>query len=55
MIKGIICRLFHKIEFLNNLFTDKVSGQPVNLYYCSKCEIKFMANSPTAMFRVIEE
>ena len=55
MLKGLICRLFHKVEKVRSLFTDVGNGLPVIRYKCLNCDKTFMAHSPRAIFRVYDK
>lgn len=53
MIKKLWCILFHPIEIITrNYFYDKVAHRPVGKFYCPKCNITFLANKKTSLFRV---
>lgn len=55
-MKGLICRLFHKIDTLNDTyFKEKCSGKWVKLYQCKKCNINYMAYNKRALLRVISK
>lgn len=49
---GVMCRLFHSIETLENCsFVDRVSGKSVGKFRCKKCGAEYLANSKRDMFR----
>ena len=52
-LSNIACRLTHKIEVIEEVyFVDTVALKKVGLFYCTKCEKRFMANSKSSWFRV---
>jgi hypothetical protein len=50
--RKLLCWLFHKPTDKGTLFTDIGNGQAVNQYECG-CGKRFMAHSPKAVFRVV--
>lgn len=52
-MKGLICRFFHRIYTLDNCyFKENCSKKCVKLFYCEKCDLKYMAYNKRAVLRV---
>lgn len=52
-MKGLICRFFHRIYTLDNCyFKENCSKKCVKLFYCEKCNLKYMAYEKRAVLRV---
>jgi hypothetical protein len=55
-MRGIICRFFHNIHTLDDAyFKELPSGKWVKLFYCEKCDLKYMAYNKRALLRVISK
>lgn len=53
-LSNIVCRLRHQIQTIEDVyFVDTIEKKPVGIFYCPKCNKRFMANSPKSWFRVI--
>lgn len=53
-LSNITCRLTHRIQTIEDVyFMDTVEMKPVGIFYCPKCDKRFMANSPNSWFRII--
>lgn len=55
-LKTIFCALFHKISVIDKkYFIDVVTGLPVKIYKCEKCNVDFMATKTPTFFRTYKE
>jgi len=55
-MRGLICRLFHKIYTIDNCyFKEECSKKCVQLFYCEKCDLRYMAYHKRALLRVISK